>query len=177
MKPLRIEVPFATPWFSVVGKTLRENEAPYYSLQLPDYAATVAVTSDQRVVLVKQYRPAVERVTLELPSGLIDQDEAPAATARRELAEETGYEAGSLEVLGAMLPDCGRLGNRIWCCVARDLLLHENATPEEGIEVVLYTVPELTLAISEGVFDHSLHVAAVYLAVLRGALPWNGARA
>ncbi|HJT86251.1 MAG TPA: hypothetical protein VJ732_00305, partial [Bryobacteraceae bacterium] len=72
MKPLKTEVVFSTPWFDVLGKTVRPEEAPYYSLRLPDYTAIVAVTEDQRVLAVRQYRPAVERYTLELPSGLID---------------------------------------------------------------------------------------------------------
>jgi len=60
VKPLKTEVAFATPWFEVVGKTMDAEEAPYYSLRLPDYAAVVALTEDQRVLVVRQYRPAVE---------------------------------------------------------------------------------------------------------------------
>ena len=46
MKPLKTEVAFATPWFQILGKTMREGEEPYYSLKLPDYAAVVAITED-----------------------------------------------------------------------------------------------------------------------------------
>jgi 8-oxo-dGTP pyrophosphatase MutT (NUDIX family) len=93
MKPLKTEVAFATPWFQILGKTMREGEEPYYSLRLPDYAAIVAITDEQRVLIVRQYRPAVEHHTLELPSGLVDAGETPAESARRELLEETGYQA------------------------------------------------------------------------------------
>ena len=79
MKPLKTEVAFATPWFQILGKTMRHGEAPYYSLKLPDYAAVVAVTEEQRVLIVRQYRPAVERDTLELPSGMVDPGETPEA--------------------------------------------------------------------------------------------------
>src|SRR5437763_401900 len=71
VKPLKVEVAFGTPWFQILGKTMREGEDPYYSLRLPDYAAVVALTEDQRVLIVRQYRPAVEHHTLELPSGLV----------------------------------------------------------------------------------------------------------
>src|ERR1035438_3958864 len=61
MKPLKTEVAFATPFFQILGKTMCEGEEPYYSLKLPDYAAVVAITEEQRVLIVRQYRPAVER--------------------------------------------------------------------------------------------------------------------
>jgi len=173
MKPIRVTVPFATPWFQVVAKTLREGEDAWYSLRLPDYAATVAAVPDGRLVLVRQYRPAVEKATLELPSGLVDAGESPAAAARRELLEETGYEADEVEVVGPLLPDSGRLGNRIWCCVASGLRQARAWTAEEGVEVVLVPPAELRQAIRDGRFDHALHVAAVLLAAVRGkfALP------
>ena len=98
MKPIKTEITYATPWFQIAGKTMREGEEPYYSLRLPDYAAVVAITAEERIVIVRQFRPAVERYTLELPSGLIDPGETPAEAARRELLEETGYEADDLEV-------------------------------------------------------------------------------
>ena len=170
MKPLKTEVEFATPWFQIVGKTMREGEAPYYSLQLPDYAAVVAITGRNEVLIVRQYRPAVEHETLELPSGLIDPGETPAEAARRELLEETGYEAGELEVFGAMEPDVGRLGNRIWSCLARNVQKVPGRTPEDGIEVLTWPVEELARATIDGRFNHALHVAVVMIAVLKGGL-------
>ena len=168
MKPLKTEVAFATPWFQVLAKTMKPDEAPYYSLKLPDYASIVAVTEEGRVLIVRQYRPAVERYTLELPSGIVDPGEAPAESARRELLEETGYEAREVELLGGMEPDTGRLANRIWACFARGVRQVPGAIPEEGIEVETWTVEELVQATIDGRFDHALHVAIVWLADLRG---------
>src|SRR5260370_4985607 len=111
MKPVKTEVAFATPLFQILGKTMREGAEPYYSLKLPDYAAVVAITEEQQVLIVRQYRPAVGHDTLELPSGLVDAGETPGEAARRELLEETGYEAGEVEVLGGIEPDVGRLCN------------------------------------------------------------------
>jgi ADP-ribose pyrophosphatase len=170
VKPLRTEVAFATPWFEVVGKTMREGEQPYYSLRLPDYSAVIAITPEERILVVRQYRPALERYTLELPSGLVDPGEMPVETARRELLEETGYEAPEVVLLGPMDPDAGRLGNRIWGCVAHGVRHVEGRNPEEGIEVMEWTVEELYRATSQGRFDHALHVAIVLLAMLQGKL-------
>ena len=174
MKPVRTEVAFATPWFELLAKTMREGEAPYYSLRLPDYVSVVAFTHDGRVVIVRQYRPAVEHHTLELPSGLVDPGETPEETARRELLEETGYEAGEVELLGGMETDVGRLGNRIFTCVARGVRLVAGRVPEEGIEVVLWSREELSAAIVDGRFDHALHVAVVLIAMAKGGLTLPG---
>ena len=171
MKPLKQEIAFETPWFAVVGKTMREGEAPYYSLRLPDYSALLALTAEGRVLVVRQYRPALERYTLELPSGLVDPGETPAAAAGRELLEETGYAAGEVEVLGPMDPDAGRLANRIWGCFASGVRKLEGHVPEEGIEVLEWTLDELYRATSDGRFDHSLHVAIVFHAILRAKIP------
>lgn len=169
--PLRVDVAFRTPWFDLLAKTMDAAGEPYYSLRLPDYAAILAFTEDDRIVCVRQYRPAVERYTLEFPAGLIDPGESPEESARRELLEETGYAAGALEVLAPMLPDSGRLGNRIWACVATGLRRLEDRQPEDGLEVVRITVPELLRATADGEFDHALHVAVILMAQLRGKFP------
>lgn len=170
MRPLKSEVAFRTPWFDLLAKTMQPGEAPYYSLRLPDYAAVVAITGEDRVLAVRQFRPAVERYTIELPAGLVDEGESPETTARRELIEETGYEASGLEMLGAMFPDTGRLGNRVWTCVAAGVSKVEGRAPEAGIEVLSYSPAELVRAIAGGEFDQALHVAVVMLAVVRGKL-------
>jgi ADP-ribose pyrophosphatase len=170
MKPLKSEIVFATPWFQVVGKTMREDEAPYYSLKLVDYATTLALTEEGRVLVVRQYRPAVERYSLELPSGLIDPGETPAEAAKRELLEETGYEAGQVDGLGAMDPDLGRLSNQSWGCFASGVRKVEGRAPESGIEVLEWPLEELFGAIRDGQFGHALHIAIVFQAVLQGKI-------
>ena len=170
MKPLKTEVAFATPWFELLAKTVRPEEAPYYSLKVPDYAALIAVTEEQRVLVVRQYRPAVERYTLELPSGLVDPGESPAQAAARELVEETAYEAGEVELLGPTYPDTGRLTNRIWGCWATGVRPVSGCKPEGGIEVLTYSLEELWRATKDGSFDHSRLVAILLQAVLQGKL-------
>jgi ADP-ribose pyrophosphatase len=125
------------------------------------------------MLIVRQYRPAVERYTLELPSGLVDAGETPAEAARRELLEETGYQAAEVELLGGMDPDTGRLGNRIWSCLAKGVRRVEDRAPEEGIEVLTWPLDELAQAIVDGRFDHALHVAAVMIAVLKGGVKFR----
>src|SRR6266851_2080919 len=99
---------FSTPWFQLISKRVANDPAPFYSLRMLDYVAVVAFTRADEIILVRQYRPAVERFTLELPSGHVEKDEPPAESARRELAEECGFEAPHLELLGTLLSDTGR---------------------------------------------------------------------
>ena len=168
--PIHTGIAYRTSWFEVLAKTMEAGEEPYYSLRLPDYASILANTDEHQVLCVRQYRPAVERYTLEFPSGIVDPGETPGESARRELVEETGYEAARLEVLGPMYPDTGRLCNRIWGCVASGLKRVEGRQPEEGIEVVEMSVADLLRATSDGQFDHALHVAIILMAQLRGLL-------
>ena len=173
MKPLKREIAFATPWFEVVGKTMREGEAPYYSLRLSDYATTVALTPGERILVVRQYRPAVEHYTFELPSGIVDTGEAPAVAAPRELLEETGYRADEVELLGPMEPDLGRLSNNSWGVFAKDVRKVPGRTPEEGIQVFEWTLEEFYDAVRDGRFAHALHIAIVFHAILLGKIPYG----
>jgi ADP-ribose pyrophosphatase len=149
---------------------MRAGEAPYYSLRLPDYVGILAVTAEGRVLAVRQYRPAIEQFTIELPAGLVDAGETPALTASRELLEETGYQADDMQVLGEMSTDTGRLDNRIWACYAPNVRRVDGYQPEEGMEALSYSMDELREAVSEGSFGHALHLAILALAAAKGLI-------
>ena len=72
-------IEFATPWFEVVAKRMNGDASPYYSLRMPDCVSVIALTAEKQVVLVRQYRPAVERYTLELPGGHVETRRNPGA--------------------------------------------------------------------------------------------------
>ena len=170
MHPIKTEVVFSTPFFDLLAKTMKSGELPYYSFRVPDFAVVVALTEDDKLLAVRQYRPAVECQTIELPSGLVDPGESPLDAGRRELLEETGYQAPEMEVLGPMIPEAGRLFNRSWTCFARGVRLAAGYIPEAGIEVVSYSMDELAEATRRGDFGHAPHVGAVLLAYFHGKL-------
>ena len=163
---------FATRWFEVVAKKLDQEEEPYYSLRMPDYVTVLPVTAEHEVILVRQYRPALDSDSLELPAGHVEADESPEEAAARELLEETNYQTDAIELLGYLHPDAGRLANLQWCFFAPNARLANSARKQEaGIEVVVCPVPDFWGLISSSRLRHALDLAAVSLAILKKKLP------
>lgn len=143
----------------------------YHSFALDDYVNVLAVTHEGEIPLVRQYRPALEGYSLELPGGLPDRGESPVTTANRELYEETGYCTDREPILlGCLHPDSGRLENRLWCYFAPVVKRHprQRWQPEPGVELILMSKTELGQAISSGEFVHALHIAIIGLAIIHG---------
>ena len=129
--------------------------------------AALTITKDEQILIVKQYRPAVDGYTYELPSGIIDPKENAEQAMIRELYEETGYSCGLNEVifLGELVPDTGRLENILWCYYIQ--LTNppiEEWEMEEGVEPILVSKEKFQEMLNSGKFNHALHIAIVGLA-------------
>ena len=161
---------FQTPWFELVEKKMGNDVAPHYSISTWDYVSVFAVTRDGSFPLVRQFRPAVEMITLELPCGHIDKGQTPEQAARKELLEETGLVADELILVGMLAPDTGRLGNRLWCFFAPRAARDPVATfePEADVEPIIYTGSLRELVLSEPAFCSALNHATILLAVAKG---------
>jgi ADP-ribose pyrophosphatase len=110
----------------------------------PGAVAVVPLRDDGRVVLVRQYRAPIDRLLLEIPAGIRDVDgEPPADTARRELAEETGLAAGSIELLCEFDNSAGFSDERVLVFLATELSSVEGS--RQGIEEQHMTVEEIDL--------------------------------
>jgi len=165
------KVVFSVPWFDIVVRGVEGSPAPYYLLRTTDYVSVLAATLDGSLLLVRQYRPVVAARTLELPSGHVEKGETPEAAARRELAEETGYEAEKFEHLGTLDPDTGRLENKLWCFYAPDARpVQSPVDREQGIELVQCKPQDLMRRIRQGEMNHGLHLGVLLLAAMRGWL-------
>jgi len=123
---------------------------------------------------VRQYRPALERFTWELPAGLVDKGEDPAATCKRELLEETGLTAEAVFPLGSMAPCTARMSNRVHSFFVRTGPRPQNAVIEHGIEVRFATPAEIVELTAKGEFVLQLHLGALLLAGLQGHLDLSG---
>jgi ADP-ribose pyrophosphatase len=135
------------------------------------YVTVIALTDQNELILVRQYRPAVERYTLELPSGHVGKNETPETAARRELAEECGLEAATWELLGSLLSDTGRNENRLWCYFASGVTATiDNHVQESGVERILLPRERLRELISSAEFGHALDLAVIMLFVVKHGL-------
>lgn len=134
------------------------------SLELPDWVDVIAVTPDDCVVLVDQYRHGVRRVRTEFPAGSVDGGEAPVAAARRELLEETGYASTCWHAIGAAAVYPAAQSNRIHCFLALDARKAADPTPDAA-EII--NVRELPLGdLLEQVRTGRLELPALQLADL-----------
>lgn len=166
------KVVFSVPWFEILERSTDGVSDPHYLLRASDYVSVLAATPDGSLLLVRQYRPAVQAHTLELPSGHIERDESPEMAAARELAEETGFEAQDFVHLGTLAPDTGRMVNRLWCYYASAAKPLRSEVPrEQGVELIRMAPGDLIHRVNSGEINHALTLAVLMLAAAKGRLP------
>lgn len=109
----------------------------------PGAVAILAITDENKIVMVEQYRKALERTIIEIPAGKLEKGEEPAACARRELEEETGYGCGSLEWLTSFYTSPGFSDEIVHIYMAKGLEKIENSASLDEDEFV--NIEEMTL--------------------------------
>lgn len=143
--------------------------AEYYVRESRGYAVIVALTPDERVVLVRQYRYGSDAIHLELPAGLLAEDEDPGECAIRELAEETGYAVERAEAIGAFYHEPVRSNARAYVYIGTGA--HVAGTPKpdptEHLQAELVSLAAFRVMLSDGRIDAGGSVAAGYLALER----------
>lgn len=142
------------------------HEFGFYVIDAADWINVIPVTPEGEIVFVRQYRHGTQEVTLEVPGGIVDDgDESPAAAARREMIEETGYDSDALIALGDVAPNPAMQSNQCYTYLAPNA--HKQAGQQldrtEEIEVVLVQPERVPDLIRDGQVSHALVVAAFYL--------------
>src|SRR5438477_5707271 len=124
-----METLLVCPKFTVIRRQVNGSDGRVHDRQIvvhPGAVVVLPLLDDGRVVLIDQYRPAIERRLLELPAGTLDvEDEAAERCAHRELEEETGYRAGRMVFLCKPYPSPGIMTELIQAFVATELTLQE----------------------------------------------------
>ena len=131
-----------------------------------DSIVVVPVDKDNQIVLVKQYRKALEAFLLEAPAGGIEEDETPNAAALRELQEEIGYTSDSIEYMGGFWIAPGFCNEYMHSYIARDLI--ESQLPpdeDESIEIVSVPISEIPDLIRSGEIEDAKSISALLMAL------------
>ena len=172
-KVLSTEKLFSEPWFTV-RKDICEmpngnKHSAYYVLEYPDWATAFALTEDNKVLMVRQYRHGLGTVSTELPGGVIDKGETPEQAIARELLEETGYAFESMEQIGKVAPNPATSNNYMHMFLAKGgkKVAEQNLDATEDVEVLILPIEEVKQLLRENRIVQSLHSTCIFYALTK----------
>jgi 8-oxo-dGTP pyrophosphatase MutT (NUDIX family) len=137
----------------------------FFVLDCPNWVNVVAITPDQQLVMVEQYRHGSDTVELEIPGGMMDADDpSPEVTGTRELREETGYEGQNARVIGKIFPNPAIMSNTCYTIMVENCRCVHPVQWDDSEELITRLVPlaEFPKLIAAGKILHSLVVVALY---------------
>lgn len=160
--------------FDVTVDTIREGDKTYQreTVHHPGSAVIVPIFADDTIALVRQYRHPAVRYLLEVPAGTLNHGEAPEEGAARELEEELGYSAGSMEKLSEFFVTPGFCEEKMWVYLATELVQGRQRLEEDEIlEVVRLPISEALEMITSGEIQDAKTIIGLMLAAPRVGAP------
>ncbi len=140
-----------------------EKSGDYVVLDVPNWVNVIAITADDQLVMVRQYRQGSRTITLEIPGGMVDPGEDFVTAGVRELLEETGGVGGSPIQIGVTEPNPALQTNLCGTILIQDVVMGEqDLDPNEEIEVLLVPLSEVSNLIRQGEITHSLVITAFH---------------
>jgi ADP-ribose pyrophosphatase len=139
---------------------------PYFVVELPPSACALAITEDNEVVMVKQYRHPIGETIIELPGGFIDDGEDPAKAIERELMEETGYSFSSYKYLGKIAANPGVLSGYTHLFLARGgkKVSTQHLDSNEEIDIIIMPLEQVRELLYKNEIVQGLHVSCLFYA-------------
>ena len=136
----------------------------YYVLEYPTWVNMVAITEDENVLFVKQYRHGADQIMVELPAGVVEDDEEPEVAARRELLEETGYAFDKIEYICELFANPATSGNLTYTYLLTGgkKVQEQDLDSSEDIEVVEMTIEEAKKFLFDNKIGQALHSSALF---------------
>jgi 8-oxo-dGTP pyrophosphatase MutT (NUDIX family) len=167
-KILSSEYLFNDLWFTVRKDRCQTPDGkiidPYYVYEFPTWVTALAITEQKKVIMVKQYRHAIDDVCLEIPGGCVDDGDKNFQEAiARELLEETGYSFKAYDYLGKISPNPSTNNNwmHMFLATGGKKTHNQKLDHNENIEVELSTVAELKVLIKENKIVQAMHVTCI----------------
>jgi ADP-ribose pyrophosphatase len=141
----------------------------YYVLEYPNWVNAIALTKENKIILVRQYRFAADIISLEIPGGVIDDGENPETAILRELQEETGYTFETCELIATLYPNPATSTNKTFTYLLKGgIKTHEQHLDEhEILNVEEYTIEEVQQLLKDNKIDQALHVAGLYYGLMK----------
>jgi ADP-ribose pyrophosphatase len=141
----------------------------FHVIESRDWINIIPITSDERVVMVRQYRHGSREITLEIPGGIVDPGDTPQGAGARELLEETGYQTEDWVQIGEVNPNPAIFSNRCFTFLARKVKKVADPNPDqaEDIETILVPLSDIPELIRLGKIDHAIVVSAFHFYFLR----------
>ena len=139
---------------------------PYFVVELPECVLALAITKTNEVLLIEQYRHAIQEQSIEFPGGFIDKNESPEKAIIRELQEETGYGFTGYQYLGKTYSNPGVLTNatHLFIATGGEKTSEQTLDANEEINIMLKPLGELKKMIQTYQFKQSMHELCFYRA-------------
>lgn len=166
----------ASPWVRLYRETVELPSGrvldDFYHVRLPDFCVIIAKTPDHKFVMVRGYKHGVGGTNLSPPAGMLDEGEDPMTAAKRELLEETGYQASDWKQVGEYVTDGNRHCGTMYLFVATDAVRVQAPQDDEAepLRCELLDANQLQQALFRGEIGNLPGVAGAAIALLSCAI-------